>query len=214
MTKYTAIRAPGLFISATIVINQTVGVSCQFLQHTDRIFPLLYFTIDSAIVAGIVASIALIRPTCPLLPQLRTASSVGVLLSALIFTAVIAPASSTGTWIQPYDDYWVRTATVLLHGVAPVLVIIDLVINYAERATTASVISWSYLWPLTYLVCLVVLVSTGVATIPYPFLNPAQLGWKTVLGSLAGLSALILIIALALLALPKITHKIYRRRSQ
>lgn len=208
-------RAPSLFVSAAIVINQAVGVSCQFLQHTDRTFPLLYFTIDSAIFAGGVASVALIRPRCLELPQLRTASAVGVLLSSLIFTAVIAPASSTGTWVQPYDDYWVRTATVLLHGVAPVLVITDLVVNCAGRATTAaSVIVWSYLWPMAYLVCLVALVSTGVATIPYPFLDPAQLGWRTVLGSLAGLCALILIIAWALLAVPKITRRICRKRSR
>lgn len=208
-------RAPGLLVSAAIVVNQAIGVFCQFLQYTDRTFPLLYFTIDSAIFAGVVAVVALIRPTCLLLPQLRTASAVGVLLSSLIFTAVIAPASSTGTWIQPYDDYWVRTATVLLHGVAPALVIIDLVVKDAGRATTAaSVIAWSYLWPMAYLVCLVALVSTGLATIPYPFLNPAQLGWRTTLGSLAGLCALILIIAWALLALPKIAHKICRQRSR
>ncbi|WP_100451165.1 Pr6Pr family membrane protein [Mycobacteroides abscessus] len=207
-------RAPGLFVSAAIAINQAIGVFCQFIQRTDRTFPLLYFTIDSAIFAGVVAVVALIRPARLLLPQLRTASAVGVLLSSLIFTTVIAPASSTGTWVQPYDDYWVRTATVLLHGVAPVLVIIDLVVNYAGRAiTAASVIVWSYLWPMAYLVSLVALVSTGIATIPYPFLNPAQLGWRTVLGSLAGLCALILIIAWALLALAKIIHRIYRERS-
>lgn len=208
-------RAPGLFVSAAIVINQAIGVFCQFLQHTDRTFPLLYFTIDSAIFAGVVAVVALIRPARLLLPQLRMASAVGVLLSSLIFTSVIAPASSTGTWVQPYDDYWVRTATVLLHGVAPVLVIIDLVVNYAGRAATAaSIIAWSYLWPMAYLVCLIALVSTGVATIPYPFLNPAQMGWRTVLGSLAGLCALILTIAWILLAVPKITHRICCKRSR
>lgn len=206
-------RTAGIFVSTALVINQTIGVSCQFLQHTDRTFPLLYFTIDSAMFAGAVASIALIWPAFVLLPQLRAAATVGVLLSSLIFTVVIAPASSTGTWIQPYDDYWVRTATILLHGVAPVFVVIDLIINHEERAASASIVVWSYLWPLTYLISLVALASTGVAAIPYPFLNPAQLGWRTVLGSLVVVSALILIIALVLLALRAVTHKICRGRS-
>jgi hypothetical protein len=188
-------------LSIAIVVNQTAAVVCQFGQHTDPRFPLLYFTVDSGVFAGAVALIALVCPGLSSLPGLRAASAVGVLLSAVIFATVIAPASGTGTWIQPYDDYWVRTATILFHAVAPVLVTIDFAIHGVPRRRIARTVAWCFVWPLAYIIVVGGLAAWGVVGMPYPFLDPSKTGWGTVMGTVVGLSALVLLFASALLAL-------------
>jgi hypothetical protein len=135
-------------LAVLIALNQTVGVVCQFVQDTDPRFPLWYFTIDSAVLAGVAALLALLSGGRRGGWRLRLAGVIGVCLSAAVFATVIAPATETGTWFQPHDDPVVRTATVLLHGVAPVLVVVD----YLARADAPSVrqsLAWSYVWPDT-----------------------------------------------------------------
>ncbi|MDO3166663.1 hypothetical protein P5V90_06795 [Mycobacteroides abscessus subsp. abscessus] len=191
-----------------IVANETIGVVCQFIQRTDPTFPLLYFTIDSAIFAGYVAILTLVRSESAYLPSLRIASAGGVLLSSLIFATVIAPASQTGTWIQPHDDYWVRTATILLHGIAPILITIEFVLAREDRIPYMRALPRGYFWPLTYLIVLVLLISTGTATMPYPFLNPERLGWWAVLAVVCTLLALISGITFILLAIRNTVQKL------
>lgn len=193
MTSLAPHRA-SIALSAAIVLNQTIAVVCQFAQHTDPTFPLLYFTVDSAVFAGAVASVALARPDCPQLPSLRAGSTVAVMLSALIFAAVIAPASGAGTWIQPYDDYWVRTATVLFHLIAPILVTIDFVVHDIGDDRFAMLLTKAYIWPLGYLAALSGLRLLGAVDVPYPFLDPTKLGWWTVVGAVGALALLIFLI--------------------
>ncbi|WP_431235942.1 Pr6Pr family membrane protein (plasmid) [Mycolicibacterium psychrotolerans] len=182
-------------LPAVILISQAIAIACQFLQRTDPTFPLLYFTVDSALLAAVAAAGTLCRPHDESwLSSLRVASTVGVLLSAIIFAAVIAPATPTGTWIQPHDDDWVRTATILMHGVAPVLVTVDLLLRPAHGRL------WRYLgrsvaWPAIYLAVLSTLTAVGRAHIPYPFLTPSRVGWWAVLGA-----ALVLLIAVVAIA--------------
>jgi hypothetical protein len=194
-------RRVATLLSIAIVVNQAAALLCQFVQHTDPRFPLLYFTVDSGAFAGAVALIAVVRPRLSSLPGLRAASAVGVLLSAVIFASVIAPATGTGTWIQPYDDYWVRTATILFHAVAPVLVTIDFVIHGVPRRRTRRIIYWCLVWPLAYIIVMGGLAVLGLVGMPYPFLDPSNTGWGTVLGSVGSLSALILLLTSVLLAL-------------
>jgi hypothetical protein len=205
MTWVSPHRA-SIALSAAIVLNQTIALICQFAQHTDRTFPLLYFTVDSAVFAGAVASVALASPCCSQLPSLRAGSAVAVLLSALIFATVIAPASVSGTWIQPYDDYWVRTATFLFHLVAPVLVAIDFVVHDIGRARFAKLLAQAYIWPFVYLAGLSGLRLLGAVDVPYPFLDPTQVGWWTVVGSLGVLALLVLLLTVAQLTVNRWWH--------
>lgn len=88
----------------------------------------------------------------------RVATAVGVIFSAVIFAALIAPASPTGTWFQPWDDLWVRVATALFHAVAPVLIATDFVL----RPPALSLPQWiaaACSLPLTYLAFLAVAAS-------------------------------------------------------
>lgn len=193
-------RRIATLVSIAIVVNQTAAVVCQFVQHTDPRFPLLYFTVDSGVFAGAVALIALVCPGLGMLRDLRAASAVCVSLSAVIFAAVIAPASGTGTWIQPYDDYWVRTATILFHAVAPVLVTTDFVVHDVTRQRVAGTLAWCLVWPLAYITVVGGLAASDVVSMPYPFLDPEKLGWGTVIGSVAGLTVLVLLFGATLLA--------------
>lgn len=178
-------------LSVAIVANQGAAVICQFAQSTDSRFPFLYFSVDSAVLAGVVGLLTLLGWQGEWSARLRLTSAVGVLVSAFVFAAAIAPASGTGTWFQPNDDLWVRAAAVLMHGVAPVLVTLDFALRkYADSVRSA--VLWSFLWPLIYLAVLIVgALIVGSNVIPYPFLRPASMGWPTVATAVVVLTVLI-----------------------
>ncbi|HUO37167.1 MAG TPA: hypothetical protein VMU34_04655 [Mycobacterium sp.] len=175
------------------------AVTCQFIQQTDPRFPLVYFTIWSALLAGLTAAATLWRPNWAWLVPARVATTVGVLVSAVIFAAVIAPATPTGTWFQPWDDGLVRAANVLAHGVAPVFVVVDLCTRRPWRRLSGWLAA-AYAWPLTYLAASSALVMFGVGPV-YPFLSPSQCGWSTVLMTIAALIVLVGVLTAILRAL-------------
>jgi len=182
----------------TIVLTVAVAVLSQFVQNTDPRSPLVYFTVLSSALAGLVAALeTATRHRGVWLDGARVTTTVSVVVSAIIFAALIAPASATGTWFQPWDDVWVRTATVLFHAVAPALVIVDLVL----RRPSLSLVRWllaAYSWPLTYLVCIASAAMALSVKLPYPFLSPSQMGWGTVLIAIVSLALLVGVVAVAL----------------
>ena len=178
-------------LSASIVATQAVAVICHFAQRTDSRFPLLYFSVDSAALAAVVALLALLGWRDGWFARVRLPSGVGVLVSAIVFATVIVPASETGTWFQPHDDLWVRAATVLIHGVAPALVTLDFLVRSYAHSIRSSLL-WSYLWPLIYFGVLIVLAPIfGLDVIPYPFLRPASMGWPMVAVAVVALAVLV-----------------------
>ncbi|TCC38892.1 Pr6Pr family membrane protein [Kribbella speibonae] len=160
-----------LRVTAALVL--AVGTICQFVQHTDRTPPLAYFTVWSALLGVVTLAIRAVRSTA--VPQaIRGAAAVGSAVSGLVYAAVIAPATSDGSWFQPGDDQWVRTANVLLHGVGPVLIILDFVATRAVlRRPWRQAASWCG-WPLGYLATMLVLQAAGVSSVPYSFLDTAH----------------------------------------
>lgn len=196
--------ALGLYIQralpSVILVNQVVAVTCQFVQRTDPRFPLVYFTVDSALLAGLVAASTVLRLRWRgVLDYVRLTAAVGVVLSAVIFGAVIAPATPTGTWIQPHDDWWVRTATILMHGVAPVLVIADSLLR-PVTGRWPRVIMATYSWPVCYLGVMTMVVVSGVVAMPYPFLLPSQVGWGTTAAAVLLMSVLVAVVGPGLVA--------------
>jgi len=157
-------------IAAAVVLVS--GVACQFLQKTDPTFPLLYFTVDSALLLAAALVGAELRPQSLVTEEIRGATTVGVVLSGLIFTAVIAPATETGTWFQPHDDPWVRAAILLMHGIGPVLAVTDFMLHPLRAAGRSWRVALRWcVWPLVYLVVVLPLDLAGIAEIPYPFLR-------------------------------------------
>ena len=77
-----------------IVANESLALVCQFIQHTDPRFPLVYSTADSALLAALTAVIASGWRRAAWLPAVRIRSAVAVLLSAVIFIAVITPGTA------------------------------------------------------------------------------------------------------------------------
>ncbi|WP_157897596.1 Pr6Pr family membrane protein [Mycolicibacterium rutilum] len=185
------------WLTVGVVGTEMLGVACQFVQSTDPRFPLVYFTICSALLTGAAAAASLAWPERAAVNRLRIAGAVGVVLSALIFAVVIAPATPTGTWFQPWDDGWVRTATVLLHGVAPVLVVAELLVRPPQRGLGTWMVS-AYGWAALYLAAVSIAGATTRFTVPYPFLIPSESGWPNVVLALAAITALISVITAAL----------------
>lgn len=178
-------------VSASIVATQAGAVIFQFAQGTDSRFPLLYFSVDSAALAALVALLALLGWQDVWSARARLTSGVGVLVSAIVFATVIVPASQTGTWFQPHDDLWAWAATVLMHGVAPALVTLDFLIRNSAHSIRSSLL-WSYVWPLIYSGVLIVLALIfGSNVIPYPFLRPASMGWPMVAVAVVALAVLV-----------------------
>lgn len=170
----------GQLATAVLLINQVCAVICQFIQHTDPRFPLWYFTVGSAILAGLAAAADLVAPPARWIRALRHTAAVGVVLSAVIFAAVIAPASPSGTWFQGHDDLPVRVATVLFHAVAPVLVLGCCLLRPTGLRGRVAV-AYAFVWPVAYVVALCTMVAIcGSDVIPYPFLAPGQVGWGIV----------------------------------
>ncbi|WP_006246341.1 Pr6Pr family membrane protein [Mycolicibacterium tusciae] len=193
----SSLKVPGAsrrhltLLSVSIVVIQVVAVICQFTQGTDPRFPLLYFTVDSAVLSAVVALFSLLGWQGERVMRARLTAVVGVLVSAMVFAAVIVPATETGTWFQPHDDLPVRTATVLMHAVAPILVTLDYVLRRNMHSIRIAVL-WAYSWPLAYIGGLNVLaLILGSDMIPYPFLQPAAVGWPTVAGAVAVLAVLV-----------------------
>jgi hypothetical protein len=185
-------------VAVLIVVNQAVGVVCQFIQRTDPRFPLLYFTVDSAVLAAVAAVLALAGRDGSWVRRVRLAAVVGVVVSGIVFAAVIAPATETGTWFQPHDDLPVRTATVLLHAVAPILVTVDYLMRRSGLSIRATIL-WSYPWPLGYLAGIGVLAGlVGSEVMPYPFLRPSTSGGATVAGAYVALIVVVGVVGLLL----------------
>lgn len=188
-------------MTIVLLINQAVAVTCQFLQHTDPRFPLWYFTVDSAILAGVAAAADLTVPGARWLPVLRHTAAVGVVVSAVVFATVIAPATPSGSWFQGHDDDLVRVATVLFHAVAPVMVCAGYLLRRNGIRGRAAV-GYAFVWPTLYLIGLCTMVGVrGAGVIPYPFLAPGQMGWRTVGLAAGALTVLIAVTGAALGAL-------------
>lgn len=164
-------------VRTVAVATAAIAVVCQFFQRTDPRFPLLYFTVDSSLLLGAVLVTGLVRPLSAGLEQVRCAALVGVLVSAVGFATVIAPSTATGTWFQPWDDAWVRTSTVLMHAVLPVLGLADDLLT--DPAPVTERWAWALrtlLWPVVYVALVGGPALVGGVGLPYDFLQPGKVG--------------------------------------
>ncbi|MER6562754.1 Pr6Pr family membrane protein [Streptomyces sp. NPDC001027] len=195
---------------AMAAVALTLGVVCQFVQRTDPTPALLYFTVDSAVLATAVMLLGLPHGPADSVraDRVRGAAVVGVVFSSLVYMTVIAPSSPSGTWFGAHDDAWARTATVLLHGAAPALVVVEFLLTpYALAATwrEATRLTW---WPTAYLAVVGTLSWSGAATMPYVFLRPSRFGAINVAVAVAVLYAVVVALGVALAS----AHRAVRRR--
>lgn len=185
-------------VSVGIVVVSTVATTLQFIQTTDSTFPLLYFTVDSSLFAALVSITTLVGHDIHKLAIARCASTVSVLISAFVFAVIIAPQSENGTWIQSYDDSWVRIATFLFHLLMPALVVIDFFVRGAFRLGLMRAIFGSIAWPLLYFATIGLISGLTSVAMPYPFLDPGATGAFMVAVSVTALAVVFCCCALAL----------------
>lgn len=205
-------RTPGL--RAVTALTLAAGVTCQFVQRTDPTPPLLYFTVDSALLALVALLAPRRRPAAGAgrgvwAHRVRAAAVVGVLLSALVYVLVIVPGSPSGSWFAPHDDVWVRVATVLLHGVAPVLVLVEFLAGTSPGAGTLSEAALLVWWPAAYLAVVATLAWSGAAAVPYVFLRPSEFGAGATAAVVAVLCATVVALGAALSAV----HRLVARKA-
>ena len=187
------------FLRAAGSATLTAGVVCQFVQHTDPTPPLAYFTVWSAIFGALVLALAAF--SAPSLPAaIRGAATVGCVVSGLIFAAVITPATPTGTWTQPGDDGWVRTANVMLHGIGPVLIAAEFAITPIRVTRPWCQAGLGCIWPAVYIVAAFSLQAADVTPVPYPFLNPSRSAPEMVAVAVVGLVGVFLVTGRILVA--------------
>lgn len=158
-------------VRAAAALVMVLGVVMQFVQSTDPRHPLLYFTVNSAILAIVTLTIGLMRPTVNWLAAMRPGICAGVLLSAFVFAVAIAPSQNGGAWYAPHDDIPVRIANILLHGVGPALLLLDYLLDPPRSAQPRRLAGWWLLWPLIYFVAVAVLTAVGLGEVPYEFLD-------------------------------------------
>lgn len=173
----------------------------QLVQHTDPKPALTYFTVWSAILGAASLAVAAARRDAGVPLLVRGAATVGCIVSALIFATIIAPATPTGTWYQPWDDPWARTATTLMHGIGPALILLEFVTTPVQEARPwRRTMTWTA-WPLLYILVALGHQALGGPPVPYPFLNPAQTSTPAVLGAVVALTLLFLVVGRLLLLL-------------
>lgn len=203
-------QALGVATAAVLV----AGVVCQFVQRTDPVFPLWYFTVDSAILAAVASAWTLGDADGRAITSLRGLSTVAVVLSGAVYATVIAPMSATGTWFQPWDDLWVRAAIVLMHAVAPVLAVAQFLTRRAPKGNPSTVAGTWCLWPVLYVTLMLAIAGATSARIPYAFLDPAQMGGVLpALGSAAAVGILFFLLGRGALALHSLVGRHERRRA-
>ena len=193
-----ALRSVPQALQVLIVVVLTTGVICQSIQRTDPTPVLMYFTMDSAVLATLIvaAGLAWRKMTDQTwYARIKLMATTGVVFSGLIYAAVIAPVVSPGGWSNPGDDLPVRVATVLVHGIAPFLITAEYLLSRGPDLSLRQV-GWALLWPLAFLlVTTAVLLMTEIRT-PYAFLDLAAMGGPLpVVGVIFGMSAIILVIA-------------------
>lgn len=196
---------------AAIVVLETIAVLCQFLQRTDPRFPLVYFTVWSGILAGMVAASQLVSREYRFQPIAKSAAAVGVVVSAVIFALVITPATYTGTWFQPWDDIYVRIANTVFHGLAPAFVFLDFVLtppNGRFRYCLAAACCWS----LIYLVFVATAAVVFHVEVPYKFMDPDVMAWNTILLATFAVLGLIVVTTAVLFITAKFLQKRINRR--
>jgi hypothetical protein len=191
-----------VWLRATLLVTLLAGLGCQAVQTTDPTPLLCYFTMDSAILQAAIMFMLLTRAVTRVEPSTAWAAArltvvTGMVVSGVVYAAVIGPTSpSGGWWFNPADDPAVKTATTLIHGAATLLAIAE----YVASGTSLPVRrAWLGLWwPGAYLAVMEVLSAAGLQTIPYPFLEPAVARWWTI-ASCVGLVVVVLAVAVGLL---------------
>lgn len=182
-----------------------IGVIAQFIQLTDPTPPLAYFTVWSAILGTFTLALGAIRHR-ELSVTVRGAATIGCVISGVIFATVIAPATVTGTWFQPWDDDWSRTATVLMHGIGPVLIAADFIATPAQVTRPWRQAALCCAWPLVYIVTASAVQAAGGQPVPYPFLDPQHSPAALVILASALLTLFFLLIGRLLLLLSSRAH--------
>ena len=190
-----AVRALAAFVLA-------MGVVCQFVQHTDPYPAAGYFTVWSAGLALMLLVGGGLRGTRPR-TRLDDIATTGVVFSGLVYATVIAPSRPGGAWVLASDDTWASISTVLLHGVAPVLVLANHLLSgrVVKHPWREALISCA--WPALYLVVITLVHALGGSAVPYEFLDPSKTPRLTVVAAVAGLALVFALLGRLLSAHPR-----------
>jgi hypothetical protein len=168
-----------------------------------------YFTVQSAMLAVvtllIAAWFALFRPRDPVfLGTLRTMATVYLLVSGLVFAAIVAQASSRDYRVEvPWSD-------ALLHFVVPALALVAWTVDAVIAVNPPvpwSTVGWVLVFPTGWLVYTLIR-GADVGWYPYFFLDETQVG------GLAGVGAYCALVLAIFLGITSVLVGVHRRLAQ
>lgn len=180
-----AVREPAAswppFQRAILILVTGAGITLQVIQREDSTPSYRYFTIWSTATLFVCSSGALAR--YPRIERLtRVSTSAGVVFSAVVYLAAIAPVNGLG------ELPLTIAANLMLHLVSP-LVVIALFAKHLDWASTKGERRASLALPGAYLVWAEICSWLGTSP-AYPFLDSTKIGLLGLLGVICGAGAL------------------------
>ncbi|WP_088318480.1 Pr6Pr family membrane protein [Kineosporia sp. R_H_3] len=152
-----------------------------------------YFTIQSNLLVAVAAWALWLRPARGvrlLFKVVRLDGLVGITVTGLVYVVVLRPTVDL--------DGWWAVADTLLHYVVPLLAVVGWAVYGPRRRTDRRVVLLALVWPVAWFAW--TLAHGAVAGFyPYPFVDVDDLGYGSVLGNAALVTALLLAAAAAYL---------------
>jgi hypothetical protein len=195
MPGATVLRVVRAAVAALVV----VALAAQFVQgrrdnglQAENFFS--YFTVLSNCAAAVVLAVLAARPSLASAPRFavaRGAVTLYMVVTALVYAALLAPASADVGLTEPWVD-------AVVHEVAPVLVLLDWLIDPPGRRLSLRQVATWLIFPAVYLVYS--LVRGPIADwYPYPFLDPDHSTGGYALVGITSAGILVTVIVLAAL---------------
>ena len=193
MPAATALRIVRAAVAALVV----VALATQLVQgrrdnglQIENFFS--YFTVLSNCAAAAVLVVLVARPSLGYAPRFavaRGAVTLYMVVTGLVYAALLAPASADVGLTEPWVD-------AVVHEVAPVLLLVDWLVDPPGRRLSVRQVAAWLIFPALYLVYS--LVRGPIADwYPYPFLDPdhASGGYGAVAITSAGILVTIVVLA-------------------
>lgn len=165
---------------------------------------LSYFTIWSNVVVAVTMTLLARRRVraSPVLRTLRLDSVLMITITAIVYAVLLAPTAVVTGWSRLTDP--------ILHQVTPVVtVVVWLVVGPRGWISWRTVLA-ALVVPLAWIAWMLVR-GAAVGAYPYDFANVAELGYASVLGTLAGILVFGLVVASVFWVLDVALRRLRRR---
>ncbi len=210
-TQFTPTKPAILFLQIGAIAGLLTLLLQFYLILLNRIYPVLttvinyfsYFTILTNILV-MVCCFSLVSRRNAFLhnlfsrPTMLTATCVYITVVGLVYNIILRPLGSPQGWSKVADE--------MLHLIIPIYFVIFWILFVPKSSLTwRDVLPW-LIYPLVY--CFYTLLrGAAMGWYPYPFINAADLGYRTTIINSVGVSVAFLVVALLYIAIGKLMSR-------